>query len=49
MAQSRQHEVIDEKIAYLRKKSKFIKGLKMNFSDTFLSQIEAVFSRGTEN
>ncbi len=39
-------EVIDEKIAYLRKKSKFIKGLKMNFSDTFLSQIEAVFSRG---
>ena len=39
-------ELIDEKIKYLRQKSKFIKGLKMNFSDTFLSQIEAVFSRG---
>lgn len=39
-------EVINEKIQYLRQKSKFIKGLKMNFSDTFLSQIEAVFSRG---
>jgi len=39
-------EVINEKIKYLRDKVKFLKGVKLNYHDSFLCQLEAVFSRG---
>ncbi|MDD3013869.1 MAG: TIGR03960 family B12-binding radical SAM protein, partial [Candidatus Gastranaerophilales bacterium] len=39
-------EIINEKIKYLRDKVKFIKGVKLNYHDSFLCQLEAVFSRG---
>jgi len=39
-------ELINQKIRYLRDKVKFLKGVKLNFHDSFLSQIEAVFARG---
>lgn len=39
-------EVLQEKIDYLKEKTKKIKGVKLNCSDTFTSQLEAAFSRG---
>jgi len=39
-------EVINEKIRYLREKVKYLKGVKLNIHDSFLCQLEAVFSRG---
>lgn len=38
-------ELIDEKINYLRDKSHRLKGVKLNFSNTFTSMLEAAFSR----
>ena len=39
-------EVIEDKIRYLRQKARPIRDLKLNFHDSFLCQLEAVFSRG---
>lgn len=39
-------EVIEEKIKYLRSKTKPIRDVKLNFHDSFLCQLEAVFSKG---
>ncbi|MDD3593597.1 MAG: TIGR03960 family B12-binding radical SAM protein [Candidatus Gastranaerophilales bacterium] len=39
-------ELIKEKITYLKEKTKFLKGVRLNFHSIFLSQIEAVFARG---
>lgn len=38
-------ELLDEKINYLRDKSRRLKGVKLNFSNTFTSILEAAFSR----
>lgn len=40
------YELINEKISYLRDKVRNLRGVKLNFHDSFLSQMEAVFSRG---
>ncbi|NLF83313.1 MAG: TIGR03960 family B12-binding radical SAM protein, partial [Candidatus Gastranaerophilales bacterium] len=40
------HDVLYEKIKYLKEKTKNIKGVKLNFHDIFLCRLEAVFSRG---
>lgn len=40
------HNVLYEKIKYLKEKTKSIKGVKLNFHDIFLCRLEAVFSRG---
>lgn len=42
-------ELIDEKIKYLRGKIKPLRGVKLNFHDSFPSQLEAVFARGDRN
>ena len=39
-------EVIDEKIKYLRQKARPLRDVKLNFHDSFLCLLEAVFSRG---
>jgi radical SAM-linked protein len=39
-------ELIERKISYLKEKSGFLKGVKLNFNDSFLCRIEAVFARG---
>jgi len=42
-------QAMNEKIRYLRDRTKPIKDVKLNFHDSFLSQLEAVFSRGDSN
>lgn len=39
-------ELVDEKIKYLKDKVKSVKGVKLHFNDSFLTQLESVFSRG---
>lgn len=39
-------EDINQKVDYLRNKVKSIKGVRLNFHDSFLSQLEAVFAKG---
>ncbi|MDD3419269.1 MAG: TIGR03960 family B12-binding radical SAM protein [Candidatus Gastranaerophilales bacterium] len=39
-------ELIQQKISYLISKVKLLRGVRLNFSDIFTSQLEAVFSRG---
>lgn len=41
-------DVITERIHYLKNKIKHIKGLKINYHEKFVSQIEAVLTRGDE-
>jgi len=45
---SRQNSLaeIDEKVAYLRQHARNIRDVRLNFHDSFLCQLEAVFSRG---
>jgi radical SAM family uncharacterized protein/radical SAM-linked protein len=38
--------VLDEKIQYLKGKARYLKGVRLNFHDSFLCQLEAVFARG---
>ncbi len=40
---------LEEKTNYLLEKVKPIKGIRLNFHNSFLSQIEAVFARGDKN
>lgn len=40
---------VTERIHYLKDRTKHIKGLKINYHDKFVSQIEAVLSRGDES
>jgi len=40
------HNILQEKIRYLKDKTRSIKGVKLNFHDIFLCRLEAVFSRG---
>ncbi len=40
------HDVLYEKIKYLREKSRTLKGVRLNFHDIFLCRLEAAFSRG---
>ena len=42
-------ELINEKISYLREKSRKIKGVKLNFSNTFTSMLEAAFARSDKS
>ena len=42
-------QVVEEKIQYLRQKARPIRDLKLNFHDSFLCQLEAVFSRGNRD
>lgn len=42
-------ELLNEKNRYLKDKVKSIKGVKLNYNDSFVSQIEAVFSKGDRN
>lgn len=42
-------EKIAEKIKYLKEKARNLKGVKLNFHDIFLCQLEAAFSRGGRN
>ena len=39
-------DIVEEHIRYLKEKTKHIKGLKINYHDKFVSQIEAVLTRG---
>lgn len=39
-------DIVEEHIKYLKEKTKHIKGLKINYHDKFVSQIEAVLTRG---
>ncbi|MFA6989390.1 MAG: TIGR03960 family B12-binding radical SAM protein, partial [Candidatus Gastranaerophilaceae bacterium] len=39
-------ELINEKITYLKQKARALKGVKLNFHDSFLCKLEAVFARG---
>ncbi len=39
-------EVMNEKISYLRQKVRNLRGVKLNFHDSFLTQLEGVFTRG---
>ncbi len=39
-------EIVEEHIRYLKEKTKHIKGLKINYHEKFISQIEAVLTRG---
>ncbi len=39
-------ELIERKISYLKEKAQILKGVKLNFNDSFLCRIEAVFARG---
>lgn len=41
-------EIFQQKISYLLEKKKPLKGVRLNFSDIFLSQLEAVFAKGDE-
>jgi radical SAM-linked protein len=41
-------EQLEQKIAYLREKFRKIKGVKVNYTSTALSKLEAVISRGDE-
>ena len=40
---------VTEHIHYLKEKTKHIKGLKINYHEKFISQIEAVLTRGNKN
>ena len=42
-------DIVEEHIRYLKEKTKHIKGLKINYHDKFISQIEAVLTRGDES
>ena len=42
-------ELIQEKISYLISKVKTLRGVRLNFSDIFTSQLEAAFSRSDES
>ena len=42
-------EVVEEHIKYLKEKTKHIKGVKINYHDKFVSQIEAVLTRGDKS
>lgn len=42
-------DVINQKITYLREKSRRLKGVKLNFSNTFTSMLEAAFSRSDKS
>jgi radical SAM family uncharacterized protein/radical SAM-linked protein len=39
-------ETINDKVRYLKNKIKFVKGVKLNCHETFVSHLEAVFARG---
>ena len=39
-------ELIQEKISYLISKVRSLRGIRLNFSDIFTSQLESIFSRG---
>jgi len=39
-------ELLQEKITYLISKVRSVKGVRLNFSDIFTSQLESIFSRG---
>lgn len=39
-------ETINEKVRYLKNKIKYVKGIKLNCHETFVSHLEAVFARG---
>ena len=41
--------IVEEHIRYLKEKTKHIKGLKINYHEKFVSQIEAVLTRGDES
>lgn len=42
-------DTVTEHINYLKEKTKHIKGLKINYHDKFVSQIESVLTRGDES
>lgn len=42
-------DIITEHITYLKEKTKHIKGLKINYHEKFISQIEAVLTRGDKS
>ena len=42
-------DIVDEHIRYLKEKTKHIKGLKINYHEKFISQLEAVITRGDES
>ena len=42
-------DIVEEHIRYLKEKTKHIKGLKINYHEKFISQIEAVLTRGDES
>lgn len=42
------YETLNDKVRYLREKARSIKGVKLNFHESFLSLLEAVFSRGDQ-
>lgn len=42
-------DVVEEHIRYLKEKTKHIKGLKINYHEKYVSQIEAVLTRGDES
>lgn len=42
-------QVMEEKINYLKQKARPIRDVKLNYHDGFLSQLEAVFSRGDKS
>ncbi len=42
-------DIVEEHIRYLKEKTKHIKGLKINYHEKFVSQIEAILTRGDES
>ena len=42
-------DIVEEHIRYLKEKTKHIKALKINYHEKFVSQIEAVLTRGDES
>ena len=42
-------DIVEEHIRYLKEKTKHIKGLKINYHEKFISQIEAVLTRGDKS
>lgn len=42
-------DIVEEHIKYLKEKTKHIKGLKINYHEKFISQIEAVLTRGDKS
>ncbi len=42
-------ELLQEKISYLISKVRSLRGIRLNFSDIFTSQLESIFSRGDSN